>query len=113
MADYHFESYGLFLGFLSYPYYVDGKQLSREVVVPFFKEHRDRILKYDNKKLDEALYKPAVYRMFGTQGLVALSLIDDYSFCSRHFNKNHIRTLLDGKVVGDDLLSLKVLLSQG
>lgn len=113
MSDYHFETSGLFLGFLSYPYYVDGKQVSKDVVVPFFKEHRDRIVKYDDKELDESLYKPAVYRMFGTQGLSVLSLIDDYSFCSRHFNKNHIRTLLEGRKVEDNLYKFKSIVVTG
>ena len=113
MLDYHFESSGLFLGFLSYPYYVDGKQVSSKVVVPFFEEHRNRIVKYDDKELDKSLYKPAVYRMFGTQGLSVLSLIDDYSFCSRHFNKNHIRTLLERRKVEDNLYKFKSIVVTG
>lgn len=97
MLDYHFESNGLFLGLLSYPYYIDGKKLFTNVIEPFFSEHRKRLDKYDIKGFDNAhpvLYQPNAYRMFGTQGLAVLSLIDDYSFCSRHFNKNHIQTLL-------------------
>jgi hypothetical protein len=51
--------------------------------------------------------------MFGTQGLVVLSLIDDYSFCSRHFNKNHIRTLLEGKAITEDSFKFKSIVVTG
>lgn len=97
MSDYHFESNGLFLGFLYYPYDVDGTELFEKVVAPFFEEHRNRLNKYDIEKIEisSLLYNPVAYRMFGTQRLTVLSLIDDYSFCSRHFNKNHIQSLLD------------------
>ena len=97
MSDYHFESSGLFLGFLSYPYDIDGKKLFDDVIAPFFEEHRNRLNKYDVDKIkkESLLYNPVAYRMFGTQRLTVLSLIDDYSFCSRHFNKNHIQSLLD------------------
>ena len=113
MSDYHFESKGLFLGFLSYPYYVDGQKMCEDVVMPFFEEHKNRILKYDDNVLDESLYYPAAYRMFGTQGLAVLSLIDDYSFCSRHFNKNHIRTLLENKKIDEDLYKFKSIVVTG
>lgn len=97
MTEFHYDSNGLFLGFLAYPYYVDGKKLFRDVINPFFEEHKKRLYDYDTEELCETsrLYKPHAYRMFGTQGLSVLSLIDDYSFCSRHFNKNHIQSLLD------------------
>lgn len=114
MVNYHFESNGLFLGFLSYPYYVDGrKDIYGKIIKPFFKEHRKRLNKYDICDVDKSLYKPAAYRMFGSQGLVVLSLIDDYSFCSRHFNKNHIRTLLKGEDINEDCYKFKSIVVTG
>lgn len=113
MADYHFESNGLFLGFLSYPYYVDGKKIFEDVVLQFFAAYKDRLAKYDSDVMNKSLYKPAAYRMFGTQGLAVLSLIDDYSFCSRHFNKNHIRTLLENKSIDEDLYKFKSVIVTG
>lgn len=114
MAEYHFEQNGLFLGLLSYPYYVDGKEdIYRNVINPFFEEHRKRLNKRDSDDVEKPLYKPCAYRMFGTQGLVVLSLIDDYSFCSRHFNKNHIRTLLEGRAASEDSFKFKSIVVTG
>lgn len=91
----HFEKVGLFLGLLSYPYYCDGEKLY-EKLNSFFKEHKERIWKFEPDKREEEniLYKPSGYRMFGTQGLAVLSLVDDYTFYNRHFNKNHIQSCI-------------------
>lgn len=114
MVDYHFEQNGLFLGFLSYPYYVDGREdIYLGVIEPFFEKHRERLNKRDSVDVETSLYNPRAYRMFGTQGLVVLSLIDDYSFCSRHFNKNHIRTLLEGRTVSEDSFKFKSIVVTG
>lgn len=114
MVNYHFESNGLFLGFLSYPYYVDGREdIFQKIISPFFYKHKKKLNKRDNINVDDSLYDPRVYRMFGTQGLVVLSLIDDYSFCSRHFNKNHIRTLLEGRTITEDSFKFKSIVVTG
>lgn len=114
MVDYHFEQNGLFLGFLSYPYYVDGREdIYLNVIEPFFEKHRERLNKRDSVDVETSLYNPRAYRMFGTQGLVVLSLIDDYSFCSRHFNKNHIRTLLEGRAITEDSFKFKSIVVTG
>ena len=96
MSEYCFDKEGLFLAFISHSFHLDGKKIFDEVIRKFFKEHRNRIYKYDQLYDGSAdlMYKPVAYRMFGSQGLLVISLLDDYSFCSRHFNKNHIRTLL-------------------
>lgn len=89
-----YESEGLFIGLVSFPYYVDGKELYDNVFRGFFKDyHRKRYLEaLSYKTLDERLYSPTAYRMFGNYGLAILSLIDDYAFCSRIFNAGHIKT---------------------
>ena len=99
-----FEGKGVFLGLISYPFYVDGKDLYKNVFKPFFKEHKKALMEYDpdvinnkriysNKRKYGMLYKPAGYRLFGSKGLAVLSLVDDYSFYNRFFNKNHIQSL--------------------
>lgn len=92
----HFEKVGLFIGLLSYPYHQDGKELYKKLNT-FFEKHKERIWKFepDIRKKENIFYKPSGYRMFGTQGLAVLSLVDDYTFYNRHFNKNHIQTVLD------------------
>lgn len=97
MSEYCFDKEGLFLAFISHSFHLDGKKIFDEVIRKFFKEHRNRIYKYDQLYDGSAdlMYKPVAYRMFGSQGLLVISLLDDYSFCSRHFNKNHIRSLLE------------------
>lgn len=94
-----YEGRGVFLGLISYPYYLDGKELYQKVFDPFFEEHKMQILKYDpdvnNIKDYGSIYKPAGYRIFGSKGLAVLSLVDDYSFYNRFFNKNHIQSLLE------------------
>lgn len=111
----HFEDTGLFIGFISYPFYKDGKELYRDIFKPFFEAHRSQISLYDpdidhNSDMDhnpyEKLYSPAGYRLFGSKGLAILSLVDDYSFYSRFFNKNHIQTLLpQGETIDYDFNS--------
>lgn len=94
-----FEGRGIFLGLISYPFYLDGKELYTKIFKPFFDVHKKALLKYDPvaETGDDYgnLYKPAGYRMFGSKGLAVLSLVDDYSFCNRFFNKNHIQSVLN------------------
>ena len=91
----HFENVGLFLGLLSYPYYQDGKILYGKLET-FFSKHKEQIWSFEPcNNNDDVLYKPAGYRLFGSHGLAVLSLVDDYTFYNRHFNKNHIQTVLD------------------
>lgn len=89
---------GLFLGLLSYPFDLDGKKFYTQKIVKFFKKHREFLHKYDAGNLvpneNDKLYIPKGYRMFGTQGLAVLSLVDDYSFFTRVFSKNHIQSIL-------------------
>ena len=91
-----YEQEGLFIGLVSYPFYIDGKQLYTHVVEPFFRlQHRqfhlEKMTDPAISPLDDCIYKPQAYRMFGTHGLAIFSLIDDFSFCSRIFNSSHIR----------------------
>ncbi len=90
-----FEETGLFLSFISYPFYVDGKNLYNTTLKSSFIEHKKALRLYDpSAENDDSLYIPAAYRMFGSHGLVVMSLVDDYNFFHRHFNKNHLQTLL-------------------
>lgn len=94
-----FENIGVFLSFISYPYYKDGKEMYDNVFEPFFAQHKRHISKYDpdsiqNEDAYYCIYEPAGYRMFGSRGLAILSLVDDYSFYNRFFNKNHIHSSL-------------------
>lgn len=91
----HYENVGLFIGLLSYPYYQDGKILYGKLET-FFAKHKEQIWSFEPcDRNDEVLYQPSGYRMFGSHGLAVLSLVDDYTFYNRHFNKNHIQTVLD------------------
>ena len=98
--NYTYDPYGLFLGLISYPFDKDGKKIYKDLDV-FFEEHKKRLVKYDPSKesdlteFNEYLYKPAGYRMFGSQGLAVLSLVDDYAFPIRYFDKDHIQTLFE------------------
>lgn len=98
--EYAYDSYGLFLGLISYPFDKDGKKIYEDLDV-FFKEHKERLRKYDPSEesdlteFNNYLYKPAGYRMFGSQGLAVLSLVDDYAFPIRYFDKDHIQTLFE------------------
>ena len=92
-----FEETGLFLSFISYPFYVDGKNLYTTTLEKSFEEHKKALKRFDpSDDDDDCLYTPAGYRMFGSNGLVVISLVDDYTFFHRHFNKNHLQTLLEG-----------------
>lgn len=92
-----FEKVGLLCGFISYPYSVDGRSLYEKVFSKFFNFHKEQWESCDPNRMEynKDLYEPAGYRLFGSQGLMVLSLIDDYSFCTRHFNKNQIKTVLN------------------
>lgn len=97
-----FEEFGFFLSFISYPFSIDGKELFDKILCPFFSSHKKQISQVDSeaKKGNDPypyLYTPAGYRMFGSQGLALLSLVDDYSFYNRYFNKNHIQSLLTNR----------------
>lgn len=119
MSNYCFDKEGLFLAFISYPFQVDGKKIFKEVISKFFEQHKARLYQYDQSSNVGAdlMYKPVAYRMFGSQGLLVISLLDDYSFCSRHFNKNHIRTLLEDanpdEKIDNDLLKYKSVVITG
>lgn len=91
-AQLNFNDYGLAIGFISYSFKTDGKELYRTVFKKgLFDAHRKNLIKYTNEKEVNAtpLYEPAGYRLFGDHGLAVLSLIDDYAFCNRIFNNNH------------------------
>jgi len=104
----YFEETGFFLSFISYPFYVDGKNLYNTTLRPSFEEHKAALKRYDPSNDDDKnLYVPAGYRMFGSHGLVVMSLVDDYMFFHRHFNKNHLQTLLkDNSNTGYDYNSV-------
>lgn len=95
--DMHYEECGLFLGLISYPFSIDGKCLYNRILKNIFITHKANMLKCTNRSeskadpIDDLLYSPVAYRMFGTHGLAILSLVDDYAFCSRIFNPNHVR----------------------
>jgi len=84
-----YEREGLFVGLVSFPFFVDGGNLFREVLEPFFKDHRTH-LQTIFSSLPEIYYHPTAYRILGSYGLAVFSLIDDYSFSSRVFNQSHI-----------------------
>lgn len=87
-----FEEEGLFVGLVSFPFFIDGGAIFKNIFNVFFqKQHREEYLEKLSPGLDPALYNPAAYRMFGNHGLAILALIDDYAFCSRIFNSGHIR----------------------
>ncbi|MBR1706777.1 MAG: hypothetical protein IJ721_08360 [Bacteroidales bacterium] len=89
-----FESEGLFVGLVSYPFFIDGRDLYHHIFSGFFeRQHRQGYLEAlsPGKALDRNLYRPEGYRMFGKYGIAVLSLIDDYAFCSRIFNSGHIK----------------------
>lgn len=89
----HFEPEGVLLGLVSFPFDIDGGELYRGVFAKFFQKHRESYLEKfapEEQKLDEELYNPTAYRMFGNHGLAIVSLIDDYAFGSRMFNSSHI-----------------------
>ena len=91
-----FEDKGLFLSFISYPFFVDGKKLYNETLKDTFAKHKEKLRLYDPTGFhDQNLYQPEGYRMFGNHGLVILSLVDDYMFFHRYFNKNHLQSLLE------------------
>ena len=91
----YFEDKGLFLSFISYPFFIDGRKLYKETLKDTFEEHKRKLHKFDpDGRSDEYLYNPEGYRMFGSHGLVVLSLVDDHMFSHRHFNKNHLQSLL-------------------
>lgn len=87
-----FEDEGLFLGLVSYPFFIDGGNIFNNIFKGFFQnQHREGYLEKLAPDLDPALYNPVAYRMFGNHGLAILALIDDYAFCSRIFNSGHIK----------------------
>lgn len=100
--EYAYDSYGLFLGLISYPFDKDGKKIYEDLK-DFFEEHKKRLKKYDSSEesdlteFNEYLYEPAGYRMLGSQGLAVLSIVDDYAFPIRYFDKDHIQTLFEAK----------------
>ena len=108
---------GLFLGLLSYPFDLDGKKFYSQKIEKFFEKHCEFLHKYDVSTPapngNDKLYIPKGYRMFGTQGLAVLSLVDDYSFFTRVFSKNHIQSILnkgeqdEEECMGNDTLSRK------
>ena len=108
-SDIQYEDLGVFLSFIKYPYDIDGKELYNETFKPFFEKHKERILKYNPDSKNDGdpdpnanIYIPAGYRMFGSSGLAILSLVDDYSFYSRFFSINHIRTVHSEEKSGPD-----------
>lgn len=77
MSEYCFDKEGLFLAFISHSFHLDGKKIFDEVIRKFFKEHRNRIYKYDQlyDGSSDLMYKPVAYRMFGSQGLLFINLV--------------------------------------
>lgn len=97
-----YEEEGLFIGLISYPFFIDGGNIYRGIIKDFFqKQHRENYLERLSPKLDAELYNPVAYRMFGSHGLAVLALIDDYAFCSRIFNSGHIR--IPSEAEGDNM----------
>lgn len=97
-----FEDEGLFLGLVSYPFYIDGGNIFNNIFKGFFQnQHRKEYLEKLAPCLDPALYNPVAYRMFGNHGLAILALIDDYAFCSRIFNSGHIK--IDDRAKRDNM----------
>lgn len=96
-----FEDKGLFLSFISYPFFVDGRKLYNETLKDTFSKHKDKLRLYDPTGFtDPYLYQPEGYRMFGNHGLAIVSLVDDYMFFHRYFNKNHLQSLWEESNTG-------------
>jgi hypothetical protein len=86
----YFQDCGLVIGFISYPFEIDGHKLYKEVFKEqFFKKYKHGINKYSYDPLPDHLYIPNGYRLFGNYGLAVISLIDDFAFCDRIFHANH------------------------
>jgi len=91
MNKLQFNDFGLAIGLVSYPFYTDGKKLFKDIFEKkLFKPHIENLSKFSINEANEFLYKPKGYRLLGNHGLVILSLIDDYAFCNRIFNANHV-----------------------
>lgn len=89
MATY-FQDCGVIVGLVSYPFHVDGEKLYEEVFKEqFFTKYKRNINKYSTEPLEDHLYTPTAYRLFGNYGLAILSLIDDFAFPDRIFHSNH------------------------
>ena len=65
----HYEEQGLFLGLISYPFSIDGKELYKKLQSIFY-SHKENLKKHSNESdpVDNQLYAPVAYRMFGTHG---------------------------------------------
>lgn len=85
-----YESQGLFVGLISYPFNVDGAELYNKVLRELFKQHKTDYLRNLSDSTDDSLYQPAAYRMFGSNGLAVLSLMDEFAFGARIFNPSHV-----------------------
>lgn len=98
-----FESNGLFIGMISYPFTVDGKELYTNIISPFFSKHKKFLSSLCPAQyvMDEHLYCPKAYRMFGSKGLAILALVDDYAFGTRIFNQNHMTIADSDKLKAD------------
>jgi len=89
----YFEDYGLAIGLISYALDVDGKDLFRDLFKPhLFENYKRRLEEYATDSIEENIYEPAGYRLFGRYGLAILSLIDEFAFCNRKFNNSIIGT---------------------
>lgn len=95
---YKYDSCGLFIGLLTFPFYVDGRDLYVNCLRRFFDSHRHYLAGHCPQNADSVvqddLYVPAGYRMFGKHGLAVIALQDDLAFSSRIFNTGHINPSL-------------------
>jgi len=89
----NYNDFGLAIGLISYSFKTNGKDLFEKVFKKdLFQNHRTRLQEFTKQHMDDGLYEPKGYRLFGNHGLAVLSLIDDYAFCNRVFNDNHTDT---------------------
>lgn len=111
--------HGIFVGLLSYPFQVNGRDLYERFVVPFFIQHQEYLHSHyptevNEKEQIQELYQPKGYRMFGKQGLAVLALHDDMAFAFRIFNSSHIDIdNLDEKMSIDDIYRFKSVIISG
>lgn len=95
MENITFETTGLLIGMIGYPFDIEGvKFFRKEFKESLFESYKNNIAnrfgkdqKEEYKKL--AVFKPIGYHLFGSYNLAVLSLIDGYAFGNRVFHPGH------------------------
>jgi hypothetical protein len=80
------ENYAIHLAFSTFP---SGKELEfvrakRKTFSDYRVESEKHLI--DNQKIEDCLYNPLIFHLFGTFDVVFVSLIDNYKFCQKVFD---------------------------